>query len=77
MTAIRERYGYDFSHYARASFLRRVRHAMQEERLHGVSELQAKMLRDPLVHAAIFCPSVRARDLHVSRPGVLSGAASR
>ena len=27
MTAIRERYGYDFSHYARASFMRRVRHA--------------------------------------------------
>jgi chemotaxis protein methyltransferase CheR len=49
MTAVRERYGYDFSHYARASFMRRVRHAIQEERVGGVSELQAKVLRDPLV----------------------------
>lgn len=48
MTAVRERYGYDFSHYARASFLRRVRHAMQEEQALGVSELQARILRDPL-----------------------------
>lgn len=48
MTAIRERYGYDFSHYARASFLRRVRHAMCEEQVLGVSELQAKIVRDAL-----------------------------
>lgn len=47
--ALRERYGYDFGHYARASFLRRVRHAMAEEEVRSVSELQSKLLRDPFV----------------------------
>jgi chemotaxis protein methyltransferase CheR len=47
--ALRERYDYDFSHYARASFLRRVRHAMLEEQAPSVSALQAKLLRDPFV----------------------------
>jgi chemotaxis protein methyltransferase CheR len=47
--ALMQRYGYDFSHYARASFLRRVRHAMQEEQAPSVSALQAKLLRDPFV----------------------------
>ncbi|HET9953846.1 MAG TPA: protein-glutamate O-methyltransferase CheR [Polyangiaceae bacterium] len=48
VTAILQRYGYDFSHYARASFVRRVRHALNEEALPSVSALQAKLLRDPL-----------------------------
>jgi chemotaxis protein methyltransferase CheR len=47
--ALKERYGYDFSHYARASFMRRVRHAMMEEGAPSVSALQAKLLRDPFV----------------------------
>jgi chemotaxis protein methyltransferase CheR len=47
--AIMQRYGYDFSHYARASFLRRIRHAMAEEECPSVSALQAKLLRDPFV----------------------------
>jgi len=47
--ALKQRYGYDFSHYARASFLRRVRHAMLEERALSVSALQDKLLRDPFV----------------------------
>jgi chemotaxis protein methyltransferase CheR len=47
--AIMQRYGYDFSHYARASFQRRIRHAMAEEDCASVSALQAKLLRDPLV----------------------------
>lgn len=46
VTAILQRYGYDFSHYARASFLRRVRHALAEEGVASVSELQARLLRD-------------------------------
>jgi chemotaxis protein methyltransferase CheR len=49
ITAIRQRYGYDFEHYARASFSRRIRHAIQEEQVRSASELQAKLLRDPLV----------------------------
>lgn len=48
VTAIMQRYGYDFSHYARASFLRRVRHALEEEQCGSVSALQARLLRDPL-----------------------------
>lgn len=47
--AIKQRYGYDFSHYARASFLRRIRHAMGEEDCASVSALQSKLLRDPFV----------------------------
>jgi chemotaxis protein methyltransferase CheR len=47
--AIKQRYGYDFSHYARASFQRRIRHAMGEEDCASVSALQAKLLRDPFV----------------------------
>jgi chemotaxis protein methyltransferase CheR len=49
VAAIRQRYGYDFSHYARASFMRRVQHALGEEKVASASELQAKLLRDPLV----------------------------
>jgi chemotaxis protein methyltransferase CheR len=48
VTAIMQRYGYDFAHYARASFMRRVRHAMDEEQCTSVSALQARLLRDPL-----------------------------
>ncbi|HEX6242553.1 MAG TPA: protein-glutamate O-methyltransferase CheR [Polyangiales bacterium] len=47
VTAIVQRYGYDFSHYARASFMRRVRHALNEEQCNSVSLLQEKLLRDP------------------------------
>lgn len=49
IAAIQQRYGYDFAHYARASFLRRVRHAMSEEQLTSVSALQSKLLRDPFM----------------------------
>lgn len=49
VTAIKQRYGYDFAHYARASFSRRIRHALEEEQVPSVSALQAKLLRDPLV----------------------------
>ena len=46
--ALRERYGYDFSNYARQSFVRRVRYAMGEEAVDSVSALQRELLRDPM-----------------------------
>jgi chemotaxis protein methyltransferase CheR len=64
VTAIQQRYGYDFSHYARASFLRRVRHALGEEKVPSVSALQAKLLRDPfamrrfLAHLSVHVTSM-------------------
>lgn len=64
VTAIVQRYGYDFSHYARASFLRRVRHALGEENVPSVSALQAKLLRDPfamrrfLAHLSVHVTSM-------------------
>lgn len=48
IAAMQRSYGYDFAHYARASFIRRVRHALSEENLSSVSALQDKVLRDPL-----------------------------
>lgn len=40
-------YGYDFRDYARASLRRRVHTRMGKEGLRSVSELQARVLRDP------------------------------
>lgn len=47
LTALLRRYGYDFSHYAPASLHRRVRRAMQEERVPTISALQERILHDP------------------------------
>jgi len=47
LTAIARRYGYDFRHYAPASLFRRVRRAMQEERVQTISGLQERLLHDP------------------------------
>jgi len=47
LTAVLRRYGYDFSHYAPASLLRRVQRAMQEERVRTISALQERLLHDP------------------------------
>jgi chemotaxis protein methyltransferase CheR len=46
VAALRTRYGYDFEHYARASFERRVRQAVQNEGLDSISELTQRALRD-------------------------------
>lgn len=47
LDGIFRRYGYDFRDYARASLRRRVHTRMSKERLGSVSELQARVLRDP------------------------------
>ena len=45
---IRRRYGYDFSHYARASLKRRVRHRMDLAELTRISEMLPKVICDQL-----------------------------
>ncbi len=47
LTALAERYGYDFRLYAQASLKRRLRHAMMAANTRNFSELQAKVLHDP------------------------------
>src|SRR5690606_34409306 len=46
LEAILRRYGYDFRQYAKASLLRRVRHAVREERTQTISGLQELLLHD-------------------------------
>jgi chemotaxis protein methyltransferase CheR len=46
LTGLAERYGYDFRHYARASLTRRIRKAMDNEKVSSVSALQSKLLHD-------------------------------
>jgi chemotaxis protein methyltransferase CheR len=46
LTGLAERYGYDFRNYARASLTRRIRRAMQLERLQSISALQERLLHD-------------------------------
>jgi len=46
LTAVAQRYGYDFRDYARASLLRRVRRALDKEGLHTFSALQDRLLHD-------------------------------
>lgn len=46
LTAIARRYGYDFRQYSKASLKRRVRRAVQEERVHSISGLQERLLHD-------------------------------
>jgi chemotaxis protein methyltransferase CheR len=48
LTGIARHYGYDFRGYAPASLKRRVHHAMSGMNLRTVSELQARVLHDPL-----------------------------
>ena len=42
-----QRYGYDFRNYARASLTRRIRRAVQAERLSSISALLERLLHDP------------------------------
>lgn len=42
-----QQYGYDFRDYSRASVMRRVVDAMQQEQARTISALQAKVLHDP------------------------------
>jgi chemotaxis protein methyltransferase CheR len=47
LTAVARRYGYDFRNYAPASLRRRIRRAMEIERVTSPSQLQDRVLRDP------------------------------
>jgi chemotaxis protein methyltransferase CheR len=47
LEGIARRHGYDFRHYARASLTRRIRRAVERERLPNISALQERVLRDP------------------------------
>lgn len=47
LTGMAERYGYDFRNYARASLTRRIRRAVQIERLPSISALLERLLHDP------------------------------
>lgn len=46
LEAILRRYGYDFRQYAKASLIRRVRHAVREEQTGTISGLQELLLHD-------------------------------
>jgi chemotaxis protein methyltransferase CheR len=47
LTGIATRYGFDFRNYARASLRRRVRHAVEQEGVANITQLQERILRDP------------------------------
>ena len=47
LTAVAQRYGYDFRSYARGSLERRVRNAMEKEGVATLSRLQERVLHDP------------------------------
>ncbi|MBV1876248.1 MAG: protein-glutamate O-methyltransferase CheR [Pseudomonadales bacterium] len=47
LTAIEQRYGYDFFNYAMSSLKRRVRNIQCDENLSSISELVPKILHDP------------------------------
>jgi len=47
LEAVFRRYGYDFRQYSSASILRRIKAAMNKERLVTISALQGRILRDP------------------------------
>lgn len=47
LEGVYQHYGYDFRQYARGSLRRRVRRRVDAERLHSVSALQERVLRDP------------------------------
>ncbi|MEZ4743042.1 MAG: protein-glutamate O-methyltransferase CheR [Bdellovibrionota bacterium] len=47
VTAIKERYGYDFSDYAEASQMRRIKDSLARYQCKNISELQHKILHDP------------------------------
>jgi chemotaxis protein methyltransferase CheR len=47
LAGIAKRYGYDFRGYARASLMRRIRHAVLREGVSTVSALQDRVLHDP------------------------------
>jgi len=49
LEAIHRRYGYDFRGYARGSLERRLRRSVQGESVRTLSQLQGRLLRDPLV----------------------------
>ena len=48
LQAIYLQYGYDFRDYSRAHVKRRVKHRMVQEKLKNISELQNKILHDPV-----------------------------
>jgi chemotaxis protein methyltransferase CheR len=47
LTAMATRYGFDFRNYALASLRRRVRHAVEQEGVANITQLQERVLRDP------------------------------
>jgi chemotaxis protein methyltransferase CheR len=49
LEAIHRRYGYDFRGYARGTLERRLKRRIQGESVRTLSQLQGRLLRDPLV----------------------------
>lgn len=47
-------YGYDFREYARSSLRRRIRHAVETERLETISALQERVLHEPDAFAQLL-----------------------
>lgn len=54
LEAIHRRYGYDFRGYARGTLERRLRRRLHGESVHTLSQLQGRLLRDPLVMARLL-----------------------
>ena len=49
LEAVYRRYGFDFRQYAQASLKRRLWRRLIAEGLHTITDLQAKLLHDPIV----------------------------
>lgn len=62
LTALEQRYGYDFRDYSRASLTRRLRQARSNEGLRSFARLQHELLRDPAVMQRL----VRCLSIHVT-----------
>lgn len=64
LTALAQRYGYDFRNYARASMKRRIRRAVQEQRVKTISGLQEVLLHNPdALHDFVSVLSVHVTSL--------------
>ncbi len=54
LEGIHRRYGAEFRGYARSSLKRRVRQLLAMEQMRSISELQERVLRDPLVYGRLL-----------------------
>lgn len=54
LEGVYQRYGYDFRNYAHSSIKRRIKHRLDIEKIASISQLQQKVLYDPLYMQKLF-----------------------